>query len=116
MPNGTVKTSFAELDSDDDIGSTSYVFPSLMITLASTRNNPEKDIPVHSFYPDGSIAYVDKINGHFIWDVDSSRCDPDCDCDLDDDDDCCHHRSRCSRRSKKKAPLPIDKKALEFIH
>ena len=60
MPDGTVKTSFAEPDSDDDIGSASDVFPFLMITPASTKNNPEEDIPVHSFYPDGSIAYVDK--------------------------------------------------------
>ena len=88
-----------------------------MITPASTRNNPEKDIPVHSFYPDGSIAYIDKINIHFIWDVDSSICDPGCDCDLDnDDDDYCHHWSRRSRKNKKKAPLPIYKKALEIIH
>ena len=75
MLDGMVKTSFAEPDSDDDIGSTSDVFPSLMITPASIRNNPDKDIPVHSFYPDGSIAYVNKINGHFMWDVNSSRHD-----------------------------------------
>ena len=66
MPDGTVKTSFVEPDFDDDLDSTSNVFPSLMIIPASTRNNPDKDTPVHSFYPDGSIAYVDKINGHFI--------------------------------------------------
>ena len=79
-------------------------------------NNPDKDIHVHSFYLDDSIAYVDMINGHFIWDVDSSRCDPNYDCDLDDDNDCYHHRSRRSRKNKKKSSLAIYRETLEIIH
>ena len=53
-----------------DMSTTSDIFPSLMITPTSTRNNPSKDIPVHSSYLEGSIAYVDKVNDHFIWDCD----------------------------------------------
>ncbi|KAI5447337.1 hypothetical protein KIW84_014979 [Lathyrus oleraceus] len=30
--------------------------------------------------------YTDKIDGHFIWDVDPIRCDPDCDCWMHDND------------------------------
>ncbi|WVY90316.1 hypothetical protein V8G54_035830 [Vigna mungo] len=29
--------------------------------------------------------FTDKINGHFIWAVDPSMCDPDCECSKDDD-------------------------------
>lgn len=66
MLDKTVKISFAELDFKDDVSITFDVFTSLMIILTSTRNNVSKDISFHSFYLDGSIAYVDKINGHFI--------------------------------------------------
>lgn len=87
MLDGTVKTSFGEPDSKDDMSTTSDVFPSLMTTPAYTKNDPHRDIPVHSFYLDCSIAYVNKINGHFIWDCDSSLCDLGYDYDLCDDDD-----------------------------
>ncbi|KAL0287827.1 UNVERIFIED_CONTAM: polyprotein, partial [Sesamum radiatum] len=30
---------------------------------------------------------VDRINGHFIWDVDPSMCDPECSCQEESDDD-----------------------------
>ncbi|KAK2637541.1 hypothetical protein Ddye_032333 [Dipteronia dyeriana] len=40
----------------------------------------EKEIPIHRFEPDGTPVYTDKINGHFIWDVDPERCDADCEC------------------------------------
>ena len=40
----------------------------------------KEDIPVHSFEADGTPIFTDKVNGHFIWDVDPNMCDPDCDC------------------------------------
>jgi hypothetical protein len=40
----------------------------------------QKDIPIHSFEANGHSVSTDKINSHFIWDVDPSMCDPGCDC------------------------------------
>ncbi|KAK2655870.1 hypothetical protein Ddye_008922 [Dipteronia dyeriana] len=40
----------------------------------------EDDILIHSFEADGSPIYTDKINGHFIWDVDPDMCNADCEC------------------------------------
>lgn len=65
MPDGTVKTSFLKPNSEDDMRSTILdVFTSIMVTPTSPSFNPDKDkdILVHSFYLDGTIAYVDKIN------------------------------------------------------
>ncbi|KAI5411214.1 hypothetical protein KIW84_056373 [Lathyrus oleraceus] len=35
---------------------------------------------------EGKPIYTDKIDGHFIWDVDPTRCDPDYDCWMHDND------------------------------
>ncbi|KAK2658510.1 hypothetical protein Ddye_005043 [Dipteronia dyeriana] len=40
----------------------------------------EKEIPIHCFEHDGTLVYTDKINDHFIWDVDPEICDADCEC------------------------------------
>ncbi|KAL0444652.1 UNVERIFIED_CONTAM: polyprotein [Sesamum latifolium] len=51
---------------------------------------PEQIItPIASFGTDGHRIYTDWIDGHFIWDVDPSMCDPECSCgeESDDDDD-----------------------------
>ncbi|KAK2647795.1 hypothetical protein Ddye_015284 [Dipteronia dyeriana] len=42
------------------------VFQFLMIRPITT----EKEIRIHHFEHDGTPVYTDKINGHFIWDVD----------------------------------------------
>ncbi|CAK8566539.1 unnamed protein product [Lathyrus sativus] len=42
--------------------------------------------PVYAVTTEGKPIYTDKIDGHFIWDVDPTRCDPDCDCWMHDDD------------------------------
>ncbi|RDX86622.1 hypothetical protein CR513_32028, partial [Mucuna pruriens] len=47
----------------------------------------EGKIPIWGVRPNGEEIYTDKINGHFIWDVDPSMCDSDCDCYYDDPDD-----------------------------
>ncbi|KAL5777294.1 hypothetical protein ACOSP7_010220 [Xanthoceras sorbifolium] len=52
------------------------IFQSMMITPVAF----EEDIPVYTFHPDGSVTYTDKINGHFIWDVESDMCDENCSC------------------------------------
>ncbi|KAK3205523.1 hypothetical protein Dsin_019569 [Dipteronia sinensis] len=89
----------------------------------------EEDIPIHSFEADGSTIYTDKINGHFIWDVDPSMCDPDCSCQRSSQR---YRRTSCkpSRRSHSpddpdnpwigllpisKQPLPIYDRALQIL-
>ncbi|CAK8572957.1 unnamed protein product [Lathyrus sativus] len=42
--------------------------------------------PVYAVTTEGKPIYTDKIDGHFIWDVDPTRCDPNCDCWMHDDD------------------------------
>ncbi|KAK2656472.1 hypothetical protein Ddye_009524 [Dipteronia dyeriana] len=43
------------------------------------HNCLKDDIPIHSFQADGTPVYIDKINGHVIWDIDPNMCDADCD-------------------------------------
>ncbi|KAK2634142.1 hypothetical protein Ddye_028934 [Dipteronia dyeriana] len=88
----------------------------------------EDDIPIHNFEADVSSIYTDKINGHFIWDIDPDMCDTDCECRL------CSKviRSSCkplshTRKPKdpdspwiglhhvKKKPLPIYDRALKIL-
>ncbi|KAK2665811.1 hypothetical protein Ddye_004385 [Dipteronia dyeriana] len=40
----------------------------------------EEEIPILCFKHDGTPDYTDKINGHFIWDVDLEMYDADCQC------------------------------------
>ncbi|KAK2646155.1 hypothetical protein Ddye_021350 [Dipteronia dyeriana] len=52
------------------------VFQVLMIRPVTT----EEEIPIYCFEPDGTLVYIDKINCHFIWDVDPEMCDVNCEC------------------------------------
>ncbi|KAL5797492.1 hypothetical protein ACOSQ2_002312 [Xanthoceras sorbifolium] len=72
--DGSVKTTFQLSQPSSD--NTHPIFQSMMITPVAF----EKDIPVHAFYPDGSVIYTNKINGHFIWDIDPNMCDDHCSC------------------------------------
>ncbi|KAL4299327.1 hypothetical protein AHAS_Ahas17G0089800 [Arachis hypogaea] len=61
------------------------------------------DPPVH-FYENEKPVYVSHINGHFIWDVDPSMCNSDCDCadqwsDTGDED---YARRQRNKKKKKK--------------
>ncbi|KAK2658294.1 hypothetical protein Ddye_004827 [Dipteronia dyeriana] len=40
----------------------------------------EEEILIHSFKANRYPIYTDKINGHFIWDVDLEMCDTNCEC------------------------------------
>ncbi|KAK3230823.1 hypothetical protein Dsin_002704 [Dipteronia sinensis] len=88
----------------------------------------EEDIPIHIFEADGSAIYTDKINGHFIWDVDPSMCDADCDCRRSSRQHCTSCKT--DRRSHSpedpdstwigllpisKQPLPIYDRALQIL-
>ncbi|KAF3451300.1 hypothetical protein FNV43_RR07395 [Rhamnella rubrinervis] len=131
MTNGTVRTSVSKSSSK---ASSSRVFHTLMITPASRQYNPDpdKDIPVTKFNLDGSLTFVNHIDGHFIWDVDSSKCHPYCDCDWEDDsDDECFYsqrrkkkaeKSQCKPQNSPRSPptnssahLPIYRKALKIL-
>ncbi|KAL5756920.1 hypothetical protein ACOSQ2_021666 [Xanthoceras sorbifolium] len=72
--DGSVNTTFQLLQPSSD--DTPPIFQSMMITPVAF----EEDIPVHAFHPDGSIVYIDKINGNFIWDIDPNMCDDHCSC------------------------------------
>ncbi|KAL5784897.1 hypothetical protein ACOSQ2_007289 [Xanthoceras sorbifolium] len=72
--DGSVRTTFQLPQSSTT--ATPPIFQSMMITPVAFV----ADIPVHTFHPDGSVTYTDKINGHFIWDVDPNMCDTNCSC------------------------------------
>ncbi|KAI5409459.1 hypothetical protein KIW84_055047 [Lathyrus oleraceus] len=76
----TIKTIFK----NPDEGSTSMspIFQTMMIQLVLK----EDWCHVHAVTTEGKLIYTDKIDGHFIWDVDPIRCDPDCDCWMHDND------------------------------
>ncbi|XP_073220669.1 uncharacterized protein [Cicer arietinum] len=42
--------------------------------------------PIHAVTTNGKPIYIDKIDGQFIWDVDPTKCDPNCDCWMHDDE------------------------------
>lgn len=71
---GSVKTIFKNSESSSSV--TSPIFHSLAIIPVAF----EDDILAFSFNIDESKAYVDKVDGNFIWDVDPSIYDPDYDC------------------------------------
>jgi len=79
--DGSVKTTFKWRNKDSS--GTPPVFHTMMITLG----DKERKIPVHSFQQNGKAIFSDKLNGHFLWDVDLSVCDPDCNCSSDNDSD-----------------------------
>lgn len=59
-----------------------------MITPASLVH--KQDPHVHEFNTNGSVAYVGKVNGHFIWNCDPSMCilNRDCHLQTNDEDGC----------------------------
>jgi len=86
LTDGTVKTIFKA--PEDTPSSSSSIFQSLMISPVTK----ERKIPLAGVFPDGRPLFTDKVNGHFIWDVNPDMCDSDCDCwkhtrDSSDDED-----------------------------
>ncbi|KAI5421169.1 hypothetical protein KIW84_044859 [Lathyrus oleraceus] len=76
----TVKTIFKK--PDEWSTSMSPIFQIMMIQPVLK----EDWCPVHAVTTEGKPIYTDKIDGHFIWDVDPTRCDPDCDCWMHEND------------------------------
>jgi len=84
--DGTVKTIFKA--PEDTPSSSSSIFQSLMISPVTK----ERKIPLAGVFLDGRPLFTDKVNRHFIWDVNPDLCDSDCDCwkhlgDSSDDED-----------------------------
>jgi hypothetical protein len=76
----------------------------MILPVNNRAKKQQKDIPVHSFLPDGSTVSTDKINGHFIWGLDFSMCDPSYPCDeltiLDIECDITHQMHRHARKRR----------------
>ncbi|CAI8595172.1 unnamed protein product [Vicia faba] len=76
----TVKTIFKK--TDEGPSSIPPIFQTMMI-----RPILKEDwCPIHAVTSKGEPIYTDKINGHFIWDVDPNKCDPGCECWMHDND------------------------------
>ncbi|KAK2655405.1 hypothetical protein Ddye_008457, partial [Dipteronia dyeriana] len=71
-----ISTSNTEVSTSAPTPNAPPVFQVLMIRPVTS----EKEISIHCFEADGTPIYTDKINGHFIWDVDPEMCDADCEC------------------------------------
>ncbi|WVZ19542.1 hypothetical protein V8G54_006864 [Vigna mungo] len=78
--DGTVRTIFKQLGDEASISS-SYISQSMMIHPVIK----ERKIHILGVLPNGKPIFTDKVNSHFIWDVDPSMCDQDCECNKDDD-------------------------------
>ncbi|KAK2641953.1 hypothetical protein Ddye_023716 [Dipteronia dyeriana] len=74
--DGSIKTIYEDVEKSEVSSGTPPVFQSLMIQPVTF----EDDIMIHSFQDDGSSVYIDKINGHFIWDVDPNISNANYDC------------------------------------
>jgi hypothetical protein len=101
LPDGRVKTTFTLPKPEPP----RHTFTQLMILPYDDKERRhQKDIPVHSFEADGHPVSTDKINGHFIWDVDPSMCDPGCDCNelTEEDIECENPRSRHAKKWRAK--------------
>ncbi|KAL4288239.1 hypothetical protein AHAS_Ahas19G0266300 [Arachis hypogaea] len=83
-----------------------------MISPIQVQTTHNQDDPLVHFYKNEKPDYnkhVSHINGHFIWDVDPSMCDSDCDCadqwsDTDDEDYDKHQRDKKKKKRPQQAP------------
>nr|KYP68911.1 polyprotein [Cajanus cajan] len=69
--DGTVRTIFQQPEKPSG-----QIFQTMMLEPFVKEGR----IPIHAVYADGKEVYTDRINGHFIWDVDPGMCDPECNC------------------------------------
>ncbi|KAK2648286.1 hypothetical protein Ddye_015775 [Dipteronia dyeriana] len=78
LSDGSIQTTYEPISTSASDASTSAppIFQVLMIRHVTSK----EEISIHSFEVDGSPIYTDKINNHFIWDVDLEMCDADCEC------------------------------------
>ncbi|KAK2635774.1 hypothetical protein Ddye_030566 [Dipteronia dyeriana] len=107
LSDGSIHTTYELItaptsEAPASVPSAPTVFQVLMIRPVIS----EEEIPIHSFEADGSPIYTDKINNHFIWDIDPKMCDAD------------YERKACSkvmRSSCKPGLLPNEPKEPEKL-
>ncbi|KAK2663691.1 hypothetical protein Ddye_002265 [Dipteronia dyeriana] len=83
LSDGSIQTTYEPISTSITKVSTSAPTPSappIFQVLMIRPVTSEKEIPIHCFEADRTPIYTDKINGHFIWDVDPKMCDADCEC------------------------------------
>ncbi|QHO22946.1 polyprotein [Arachis hypogaea] len=104
--DGTVTTVFQKpgMTKQSSLRRSSFRRINMISPVQVQTTHDQNDPPVH-FYENGKPVYVSHVNGHFIWDVDPSMCDSDCDCanqwsDTDDED---YARRRRNKKKKKKS-------------
>ncbi|KAL0444664.1 UNVERIFIED_CONTAM: polyprotein [Sesamum latifolium] len=81
LPDGRVKTILETQPAREPSN------PGFQLMITPIPVQEEIITPISSFGADGYHIYADWINGHFIWDVDPSMCDPECSCGEESDDD-----------------------------
>ncbi|MED6139838.1 hypothetical protein PIB30_087730 [Stylosanthes scabra] len=115
--DGTVKTVFqkpgAEGPSSSSLRQLSFRRICTISPITIQHENHQDDPPVH-YYENGKPIYFSHINGHFIWDVDPSICDSDCDCqdwsDWSDSEDEDYARRRRKSKKRKKQSCTVSRK------
>ncbi|MED6190875.1 hypothetical protein PIB30_110280, partial [Stylosanthes scabra] len=111
--DGTVATVFQRPGSEGQSSFRQSSFRRIcMISPISIRHTAHPDDPPVHYYDNGKPVYVSHIQGHFIWDVDPSMCDSDCDCqdwsdwsDSEDEDNYARRR-RKSKKKRNRAVVP----------
>ncbi|MED6173479.1 hypothetical protein PIB30_059885 [Stylosanthes scabra] len=82
--------------------------------LDSIQHTAHPDDPPVHYYENGKPIYVSHIQGHFIWDVDPSMCDSDCDCqdwnEWGDSEDKDYARRRRKSKKKKKQSCTVSRR------
>ncbi|KAH9686154.1 hypothetical protein KPL70_014259 [Citrus sinensis] len=103
-PNGQVKLSF-QTPNTQPVSNSPQLSYTAMITAVQTGK--EKKLPIHGFSSEGYPVYLDKVNGHFLWDVpEAHMCNPDCPCLDDTDIDKELEIMRRKKKKKKKSSYP----------
>ncbi|KAK2639315.1 hypothetical protein Ddye_027110 [Dipteronia dyeriana] len=105
LADGSIQTTYEQIGTSDastPATETAQPAPSVFQILAIRPVTTEQEIPIHHFEVDGTPVYTDKVNGHFIWDVDPDMCDADCECRT------CHKSERTSCKSASSFRRPKD--------
>ncbi|MED6189264.1 hypothetical protein PIB30_094167, partial [Stylosanthes scabra] len=113
--DGTVTTVFQRPGSEGQSSFRQLSFRRICtISPNSIQHTAHPDDPPVHYYDNGKPEYVSHIQGHFIWDVDPSMCDSDCDCqdwnDWSDSEDEDYARHRRKSKKKKKQSCTVSRR------
>ena len=118
--DGQVKLSFQQPGQSSTLKALRLFYTAMITVVSSTQ---EENLPVYGFCLEGYLVYLDKVNGHFLWDVpEAHMCNPDCPClddPYDDDEDLELMKRQRSPEPpddpSSSQPLLVYKKALKWI-